>query len=140
MLAPSTHRMREPCLMPLNIPVMVLTQGALARRERDIHLIEAEEILLAGGISGYFLVAIEYVAQKGETLGFRQMLGPRNEGHRAKSQKGGARSKIPGLGFAMGAASLKTVALGQIYVLFDRQVEIRILKGLEVAVPVRGEA
>ena len=45
----------------------------LAWRERDVHLIEAEEILLAGRIGGDLLVAIEHVAHKGGTLGFRQM-------------------------------------------------------------------
>src|ERR1700678_4471320 len=129
--------------MPLNIPFMVLVQAncgtALARRERDVHLIEAEEILLARRVGGYFLIAIEDFADKRKALGFRQMLRPFDKSHRAKSQKSSARLKIPSLDLAIRAPNLKTARLGQVYVLLDRQVEIRIMKGLEVADPARGK-
>ncbi len=60
----------------------------LAELELDVRLIEAGEILLlAWRTGGDFPVAIEHLGDKGETLGFRQVLRPLNKGHRAKRQK-----------------------------------------------------
>jgi hypothetical protein len=120
-LSPLSARLTGAMLLMQALLRQVLSNSTSpSRGKRDIHLIELENILFAGTIRRYTLVAIQDIVYERWPFGLGQSPCPFDKAHRAKSKKCRAGLKIPGLGFRVQVKHMQTVALGHELVLFER--------------------
>ena len=104
-------------------------------RERYIHLIELESVLLAGTIGRYQLVAIQDIIDKTRPRGLGQASSPFDQAHRTERKKRRPEFKVPSLCCGVNIQYSEATSLSQIAVLVRRQMQVGIAEPSKISAP-----